>query len=98
MLLPEQRCILIAARCEDGALHIRVCPDWRNVALEPDPDYWSALFDDFVERAKAEPEALFEQLCSLSVGPLVTQSTGDNIAQDPEIVALWQSFVDLARG
>ena len=42
------------------------------------------LLGDFVVRAKEQPAALFKQLSSLSVGPLVTQETGERISDHPQ--------------
>lgn len=39
-----------------------------------DLEYCSELLNDFVKRAQNDPDGLFKQICSLSVGPLITFS------------------------
>jgi hypothetical protein len=59
--------------CEDekGKLRFLAHPQWREMVSGKDLSYLESLFEDFVERAKLHP-ALFQQLSSHGVGPLVT--------------------------
>jgi hypothetical protein len=57
--------------------------------------YLDSLLKDFVERAKLDSPALFKQLSSLGVGPLVTQEVGSNISDHPILSELCSRFVQL---
>ena len=94
-LVSESRCILIATCSEEGILHIRIRRAWRGVVRKQDTEYCSALFNDFVKRAKIDSKGLFAQLCSLAVGPLIVYAVGNSLAHSPEIARLWETFVEL---
>lgn len=57
-------------------LRVFLHPGWREFARASDHQYIEALIEDFKGRAKSDPEMLFQQASSLSVGPLVTSETG----------------------
>jgi hypothetical protein len=76
-------------------LRILVHPEWRKIILSEDIDYIDSLLRDFLERAKLHPEALFKQLSSLGVGPLVTHTTGKSVSDHPALLELCSSFVEL---
>lgn len=61
-----------------------------------DLEYCSELLNDFVKRAQNDPDGLFKQICSLSVGPLITFFTGDRLDRSSVMGLLWENFVDLA--
>jgi hypothetical protein len=58
-------------------------------------DYLEELLKDFIERAKTDPAALFNQICSLAVGPLVTRATGSNLSEFPTIQKQTLHFVPI---
>jgi hypothetical protein len=78
-----------------GSLHFLVDPGWRSIVRVLDVEYIESLLRDFLERAKERPAALFEQLSSLSVGPLVTQETGERISDHSALAELSSRFVPL---
>ena len=84
---------LIVFKAASGSLHFLVDPGWRSVVCTRDLGYIGSLLHDFLERAKEEPAALFEQLSSLGVGPLVTEATGDRISDHPALADLSSRFV-----
>ena len=86
---------LIVFKAASGSLHFLVDPGWRSVVCTQDLEYIGSLLHDFLERAKEQPAALFEQLSSLSVGPLVTQETGERISDHPALAELSSRFVPL---
>jgi hypothetical protein len=86
---------LIVFRAANGSLHILVDPGWRSVIGARDLEYIGSLLHDFLGRAKEEPAALFEQLCTLAVGPLVTHETGERISDHPALEELSSRFVPL---
>jgi hypothetical protein len=78
-----------------GSLQFLVDPGWRSIVCERDLEYIGSLLHDFLGRSKEQPAALFEQLSSLDVGPLVTQETGVRISDHPAIAELTSRFVAL---
>jgi hypothetical protein len=86
---------LIVFKDASGSLRFLVDPDWRSVVRALDVEYIESLLHDFLGRAKEQPAALFEQLSSLDVGPLVTQVTGDRISDHPALAELSSRFVPL---
>ncbi len=72
-----------------------VNPAWRKIVRLEDYDYISKLWEDFTIRAGTEPRALFGQLTSLTVGPLVTSAVGQDLSVLPELQALVKDFVDI---
>jgi len=78
-----------------GGLCFLVRPDWRSAVQPEDVNYITNLFRDFPERADEQAAALFEQLSSLAVGPLVTQQTGERISDYPPLLDQFSRFVQL---
>jgi len=54
-----------------------------------------SLLLDFTERAKLHPAALFKQLCSLSVGPLVTHAVGSSLSNQLSLQKCFLKFEEL---
>lgn len=54
-----------------------------------------ALFQDILERSKLNPDALFKQLSSLAIGPLVIGEIGMNLADRPLLHELSTGFSEL---
>ncbi len=63
--------VIIAALDEECNLSIFFDPDWRKYVCSRDQPYFESLLKDFAVRSKSDSRRLFEQLSSLSVGPLV---------------------------
>jgi hypothetical protein len=78
-----------------GGLRFLVDPYWSTVVGFVDVEYIESLLRDFVERAMERPSALFKQLSSLAVGPLVTQETGEQISDHRALFELSSRFVQL---
>lgn len=85
--------ILLAVKDEAGGLSFLVHPDLRKYVREEDRDYLDSLLEDFSERAKLDSEALFQQLCSLAVGPLIPCQVGELLAEYPQLMELSARFV-----
>jgi hypothetical protein len=86
---------LIVFKAASGSLHFLIDPGWRSVVCARDLEYIGSLLHDFLGRAKEEPAALFEQLSSLGIGPLVTQAAGERISDYPALAELASRFVRL---
>jgi hypothetical protein len=67
----------------------------RSIVQAEDLIYIDSLLQDFKVRAKLHPEALFKQICSLSVGPLVTQEIGLEITDHALFREISTEFVEL---
>ena len=65
--------LLLVSLYDRDRMRILIDPDWRTLVHEEDLKYLESLFRDLAERAKEDPLALFKQLSSLSVGPVITQ-------------------------
>jgi len=63
----------------NGSLRFLAHPKWRSLVQPEDVRDIYDLFVDLIERADEQPAALFQQLSSLGVGPLVTQQIGERI-------------------
>ena len=87
--------IMLVLEDEQGKLRFLVQPQWREMVSGKDLSYLDSLFKDFIVRAKLHPAALFQQLSSLGVGPLVTQQAGTGIADRPPLLKLCSRFVQL---
>jgi len=86
---------LIVFKDARGDLRFLVDPGWRVVVRAEDVEYIESLLRDFHGWPKEQPAALFEQLSSLAVGPLVSQETGERISDHPALVELSSRFVPL---
>jgi len=87
--------ILLVLRDEEGDLRFLVHPELRNIVQEEDSTYVESLLRDFQVRAQLHPDALFEQISSLSVGPLVTHEAGSDLSNHPQLGQLCSKFVQL---
>jgi hypothetical protein len=81
---------------ENGSLRFLIHPELRSIVEGEDLAYIEDLLQDFLERAKQDPEALFKQLSSLGVGPLVVNEIGSNLCDCPSIQKLSSQFVQLS--
>jgi len=91
-LLRARFAFLLALKDERGNLDFRVHPQWSGLIRAEDSEYIESLLTDWPIRAKFQPDDLFKQLCSLSVGPLQTKQTGQNIADHPAVAELISTF------
>jgi hypothetical protein len=65
--------VALVLREQNGSLRFLVNPKLRTIVRTEDLAFLESLLQDFTERAKLHPAALFQHLSSLGVGPLVTQ-------------------------
>ena len=87
--------ILLVLDDSKGGLHFLVHPGWRDIVQAEDIDYLDALFQDFPVRSRLHPEALFDQISSIGVGPIVTRMVGEEISGHPALVEMRFYFVQL---
>jgi hypothetical protein len=82
---------LIVVDGRDG-LHFFLNPAWREFVLETDVEYIELIIRDFHDRALQSPRQLFDQLSSLSLGPLVTAATGTDLSGNASLQKLSSEF------
>lgn len=93
---PEDSNVLILLLGEeDGSVRLFFNPDWTQIVSEDDQPYIQQLREDFLLRVKVDPDALLRQASSLSVGPLITHSTGNDISDNPGLFDTVQSFTEM---
>lgn len=85
--------ILLVVEDDEAGLRFLLHPHLQSLILAQDRDYISALLKDFSERAKLHPEDLFQQLCTLSVGPLITYAIGSQLSDFPQLLELCATFI-----
>jgi len=78
-----------------GNIQVRIHPNWRSLVHSDDLVYLQSVSQDFVERAKEQPDDLVVQIASLVVGPLVTSALGANLKDHPELHELSSTFVQI---
>jgi hypothetical protein len=67
---------LLVVEDSESRLLAFVTPNLSEVVRGADRRFVKDLLDDIPERAHDDPQALFQQLSSLSVGPLITYEAG----------------------
>jgi predicted component of type VI protein secretion system len=87
--------IMFVLKDREGNLRFLSHPKMSKIVQEDDLAYIESLLRDFLERAKLHPAALFKQLSSLAVGPLVTHETGSSLAEFPALQGLSKTFLSL---
>ena len=87
--------VLIVVADGESGLQFLVHPDWRKIVEAEDLDYIESLLRDFQQRDKLHPDALFKQLSSLGVGPLVIHEEGSTISNSSSLFELRSRFVQL---
>jgi hypothetical protein len=65
------------------SLNFFLSPKWRNFVQAEDLEYVELFIEDVQQRAPGLPKQLFDQLSSLSLGPLVTREAGSNFSEQP---------------
>jgi hypothetical protein len=87
--------ILLVIRDAECGIRLLIHPRLREIVKAIDLHYIELLLEDFIERIKINAALLFEQLCSLSFGPLLTRAVGEQIVDHPEINDLALQFVPI---
>lgn len=94
--LPQNiQIVLLAFESSAGNLTLLVSTSLTKIVRVEDRPYFDELFQDLRERTLLDPEALLQQLSSLSVGPLVTHRTGIVSADDQYLTDFCSDFVSL---
>ena len=86
---------LLAVRGGKGELAFYFSPDLWRLASGPEFLYLKDFVLDLPRRAKRYPDLLFQQLCSMSVGPLITDMVGVHGVDDLDLVSTCAQLVNL---
>jgi hypothetical protein len=87
--------VILAIEDHGRGFRFRVSPDLSAIVAESDLPYIQDLLADFPERSRSDPDALFEQLSSLTVGVLVVQRVGTVDADADYLQSCCADFVPL---
>jgi hypothetical protein len=93
--LKQGALLMFALFGRDCGLRLLLHPQWRSMIDAADLEYIGELLTDFRQRCLIDPEALFLQLASLAVGPLVVRQAGQFVDIDHNLSCLWEQFVEL---
>lgn len=94
--LRELPIALMAVCAAENAFEFRAHPGLAAWLKPEHREYMQELLADLSQRIELTPEA-FQQLSALSVGPLITRDTGDDLTARPDLLAEWNELIPLAR-
>lgn len=87
--------VILLVLCDSGGdLRFLVHPELRTIVQGEDLVYIQSLLQDFLLRSRREPPALFKQLSTLGVGPLVTREVGSQLEEGPFLRGMSSIFVE----
>ena len=66
--------------------------DLRDLVSKQDLEFVQDLLEDMLQRAQHSPDELFEQLCDLSIGPVVTDAVQSMVSSESSFEALYPNF------
>jgi len=84
--------VLLAIRQAAG-LKLYVAPNLEQQISTADWPYVDELLKDLADRAATAPDAVFQQLSNLSIGPLVTAEVKHTTAQDADPCTRFSHFL-----
>ena len=91
----KNQVILILIYSQATGMRLLASPEWLQIVRQADQAYIAEILADFRERTRSGPEDLLEQICYLSVGPLITYAHGIRLEEHPELHALSSTFIEL---
>jgi hypothetical protein len=91
----HENVIILLVRSRNGNLDLLVHPAWHDIVAPAHQEYVQDVLSDFERRTTTDPEGLFKQVATLSVGPLVTYAEGADISDNPKLRKMLDSFVSL---
>ena len=87
--------VLLVMKDGRGGLEFQAFPDLLQIVDESDLQYINDVLLDLPKRARRYPKLLFQQLSSLSLGPLITHKVGIAGVDDQYLIGACAHFVDL---
>jgi hypothetical protein len=76
---PDESFLFGLLRFNGGNLQLSVAPGWREDVAGEDREFITELLADWKLRLTSDPEELFEEILSVSLGPLTVQDAGADI-------------------
>jgi len=92
--LSAEHVFTIVAELRSGICKLLVRPGWTAMIAADDHSYVHEMLSDMRSRLSDDRSSLFQQLSSLSVGPLITYSAGGGVQHDPQIAMMLLEFVE----
>lgn len=93
--VPAEPVVLIVLRSGSNGLSFLVPPNLETIIHEKDRNHIESVLEDLLWRGKLEPEVIFQQLSSLSLGPILTLEVGADLAEFPKLSKISEGFVPL---
>ena len=90
-----RRVIILVLQEAKSALRFLIHPKLDEIVAPIDLLYIQSLLRDFLERVRLHAEQLFQHLCSLAVGPLLTGTVGEIPTSPSDYALLASCFVPL---
>ena len=85
----------ILAELRSGAWKLLVRSGWPAIVLIDDQSYVREMLADMKSRVSEDVEELFQQLSSLSVGPIITYAVGQDAQSDPKLAVMVRDFIEI---
>lgn len=93
---PADYLFIVLAELRSGVWKLLVRPGWPAVVALDDQSYVGEMLADMKSRLTEDPDSLFQQLSSLSVGPLTTYAAGQIVQNNPQVVGVLPEFVEMS--
>ena len=93
--LSPESVLIILTEFRPGVWKLLVRPDWQTIVEGDDQRYVREMLEDMKSRLSGDPENLFKQLSSLSVGPLITDAVGQSVQKDSPLADMIGGFVEV---
>jgi hypothetical protein len=93
--LPREHSVFLLVIEKERRLQFLVPLDFRSLVDQADLEYIKQLLKDLPKRAQRDAQVLFDQLCSLSVGPLVTRRVGTCNAHSSDFDQICTGFIPI---
>lgn len=90
------KALVMVIEQEDGSLQFLIERDFEQRLKVDDIAFLLDVVRDFPTRSKTAPRALFEELCALNAGPLVTRKAFFAPPDDPSFVEVRSKFLRIS--
>jgi hypothetical protein len=87
--------LLLVQHVDHDGLKLRIAPEWTTLVEDADRDYLTEVLTDWKKRATSDPQGLFNQIATLSVGPLVVRQVGSRLSESPYLLDLVKDFQEI---
>lgn len=84
--------IILLVRSQSGSVDLLVHGAWHDIVPQVHRDYVQEILRDFKQRARSDPNRLFKQAATLSVGPVITHAEGADLSSNLSLLSMANSF------